>query len=187
MFSIIVRTSFVFMLVCGLLYHLAVTAIAQIVMPYQANGSLVKDEQGTVIGSELVGQSFTDPKWFHGRLSSIEYAADGSGSPNYAPSHPDMLARTLESVEQWEIHNPQVARDQLPIDLVTNSASGLDPHISIQGAKAQIPRVSAQTGIPLEELERMVEEHIKGRELGFLGEPVVNVLLLNIDVSHHLK
>ncbi|MFM9278154.1 potassium-transporting ATPase subunit KdpC [Paenibacillus jiagnxiensis] len=181
------RLSLVFMVVCGLLYNLVVTGIAQALMPKQANGSLLYDDQNNVIGSELIGQNFTDPKFFKGRVSSIDYNAAGSGSGNYAPSNPDMLARTQESVEAWKKDNPDVPVSGLPVDLITNSGSGLDPHISPEAAKAQIPRISRLTGIPAEKLNELVADNTSGRELGFLGEPVVNVLKLNLALLEQMK
>ncbi|MBB3111597.1 K+-transporting ATPase ATPase C chain [Paenibacillus phyllosphaerae] len=178
-----IRLSLVFMLVCGLLYNLVVTGIAQAVMPKQADGSLLLDEKQNVIGSALIGQTFTDLRYFQSRVSSIGYHAAGSGSGNYAPSNPDMLARTQASIEAWQKDNPDVPLSRLPLDLITNSGSGLDPHISPGAAEAQIPRISKLTGIPAEQLMAIVAEHTSGRELGFLGEPVVNVLELNLDLT----
>ncbi|GJM78759.1 hypothetical protein HMSSN139_12550 [Paenibacillus sp. HMSSN-139] len=122
-----------------------------------------------------------------GGVSSIDYDAGGSGTPNYAPSNADMLQRTADAVEAWKQDNPDVPVKELPIDLITNSGSGLDPEISPEAARAQIPRVSQTTGISAEELEGMIQEHTRGRELGFLGEPGVNVLQLNIDVQKAVK
>lgn len=175
-----VRTSLLLMLLCGLVYNLSVTGIAQLVMPHKADGSLIYDSNGDVIGSEWIGQSFTDPKLFHGRVSSIDYNAAGSGTPNYAPSNPDLIARIQQSLEDWQTNNPDVPVSRLPADLITNSGSGLDPHISPEAAKAQIPRISKLTGIAAEPLESLVDDNTEGRKLGFLGEPVVNVLKLNI-------
>ncbi|AIQ12348.1 potassium-transporting ATPase subunit KdpC [Paenibacillus durus] len=174
------RTSLMLMVLCGLLYNLSVTGIAQLVWPKQAGGSLVYNGNGDVIGSALIGQSFTDLKFFQGRVSSIDYHAEGSGSPNFAPSNPDLLNRVKQSVEDWRKNNPDVPISQLPVDLITNSGSGLDPDISPEAAKVQIPRISKLTGIPPQELESLVNEHTEGRKLSFLGEPAVNVLKLNI-------
>ncbi|MGG6314216.1 potassium-transporting ATPase subunit KdpC [Paenibacillus macerans] len=180
---ITLRASLVLMVLCGLLYHLAVLGIAQAAMPDQADGSLIYNENHEVVGSKLIGQSFTDPGFFHGRVSSLDYDAGGSGTPNYAPSNADMLQRTADAVEAWKQENPNVPVSELPVDLITNSGSGLDPEISPEAARAQIPRVSQATGIPAAELEEMIKDHTKGRELGFLGEPGVNVLQLNIGVQ----
>lgn len=180
------RISLLFMVLCGLGYNLAVTGIAQIAFPKQAEGSLIQDETGTVIGSKWIGQLFTEPHYFHGRASSIEYQADGSGSPNYAPSHPELLERVTTSVEEWKINNPEVPVSDVPMDLLTNSASGLDPDISPEAARAQIPRISRLTGIEQQQLESLVQEQTTQRALGFLGEPTVNVLQLNIELQRLL-
>lgn len=177
------RISVVFMLLLGVLYNLAVTGIAQAVMPYQANGSLIYNDKGELVGSKLIGQSFTDAAYFHGRISSIEYNGAGSGSPNYAPSNEAMLTRVQESMEQWKAENPQVPVEQVPHDLLSNSASGLDPHISPDSAKVQVPRIEKATGIAANELEAMIERHTEGRELGVFGEPRVNVLELNLELQ----
>lgn len=176
----VVRLSTIFIILCGIVYPLASTAIAQALMPSQANGSLLKDNKGQVVGSELIGQSFTNPALFHGRVSSIEYNAAGSGSNNYGPSNPDMLQRTSDFIYQWQADNPGVPVAELPVDLVTNSGSGLDPHISPAAAAVQIPRISNLTGIPAEQLEALVAEYTEGRDLGIFGEERVNVLKLNM-------
>ena len=176
------RISLVLMLLCGLLYNLAVTGIAQTIMPEKANGSLLYDSENNVIGSALIGQYFSDPAMFQSRVSSIGYNAAGSGSGNYAPSNPDMLSRTQEAIKAWEEQNPDVPVRELPIDLVTNSGSGLDPHISPEAAIAQIPRISRLTGLAKEKLRELVDRHTTGRALGFLGEPAVHVLKLNLDL-----
>ncbi|MGN7455476.1 potassium-transporting ATPase subunit KdpC [Paenibacillus pasadenensis] len=179
LFASSLRISLVLMLLCGVVYNLAATGIAQTLMPHRASGSLI-EEDGRIVGSELIGQTFTEPRWFHGRLSSIGYAADGSGTPNYAPSNPDLLERARQSALDWQAANPDVPLSEVPLDLVTNSGSGLDPDISPQGARVQIPRVSAATGIPQAELEQLVERHTAPRRLGLFGEPTVNVLELNL-------
>jgi len=186
-FWVAVRASLVFLLLCGIVYPLGTTGIAQLVMPGNANGSLIKDASGNVVGSELIGQSFTDPKYFHGRVSSIEYNAAGSGSNNYAPSNPDMLQRTRDSIEAWKKDNPDVPVSELPVALITNSGSGLDPHITPKSAEVQIPRISKLTGVPADELQRMVDRHTEGRDLGVFGEPRVNVLMLNLELRTLLK
>lgn len=178
-----IRISLFLMLLCGLLYNLVVTGIAQAVMPGKASGSLIYNDKGDMVGSELIGQTFTDPKFFQSRVSSIDYKADGSGTPNYAPSNPEMLKRVQASVEDWKTNNPDVPVSQLPIDLISNSGSGLDPHISPEAAKAQIPRISKLTGIAPEKLESLVSANTQERELGFLGEPAVHVLKLNLDLQ----
>ncbi|AIQ33645.1 potassium-transporting ATPase subunit C [Paenibacillus sp. FSL R5-0345] len=181
-FFIIVRLSLVFIVLCGVIYPLTTTALAQVLMPSQANGSLLKDDAGVVVGSELIGQNFTNPALFHGRVSSIEYKAEASGSNNYAPSNPDMLQRTKDFIAQWQLDNPDVPVNKLPVDLITNSGSGLDPHITPGSAIVQIPRISNLTGIPASQLEELVNKHTEGRDLGLFGEERVNVLKLNMDL-----
>ncbi|PZM62297.1 potassium-transporting ATPase subunit KdpC [Paenibacillus dendritiformis] len=176
------RLSLVFIVLCGILYPLACTGLLQALVPERANGSLIRDSSGAVIGSELIGQPFDDPRYFHGRISSIGYQSEASGSSNYAPSNPELLARMKASVRDWERSNPAVPAERLPIDLVTNSASGLDPHITPEAARVQIPRISGLTGIAPAELEKLVGEHTEGRDLGLFGEPRVNVLALNLDL-----
>ncbi|WP_164776248.1 potassium-transporting ATPase subunit KdpC [Paenibacillus thiaminolyticus] len=178
----IARLSLVFIVLCGILYPLACTGLLQALVPERANGSLIRDSSGAVIGSELIGQPYDDPRYFHGRISSIAYQAEASGSNNYAPSNPELLERMKASVRDWERGNPADPAAQLPIDLVTNSASGLDPHITPETARVQIPRISGLTGIAPAELEKLVGEHTEGRDLGLFGEPRVNVLALNLDL-----
>ena len=178
----IVRTSFLIMVLCGFVYPTVVTGIAQVTMPDKADGSLIYNEKHEVIGSELIGQNFTDSGYFHGRVSSIEYDGSGSGSNNYAPSNEDMINRTQESAEAWEEENPDTPISKVPVDLLTNSGSGLDPHVSPEAALAQVNRVSEKTGISKEELVSLIQKHTQGRELGLFGEERVNVLKLNLDV-----
>ncbi|OAS20415.1 potassium-transporting ATPase subunit KdpC [Paenibacillus oryzisoli] len=178
-----IRISLFLMLLCGLLYNVIITGIAQAVMPGKASGSIIYNEKGDIVGSELIGQSFTDPQFFQSRVSSIEYKAEGSGTPNYAPSNPDMIKRVQESIEAWKAKNPDVPVSELPIDLISNSGSGLDPHISPEAALAQIPRISKLTGIAPGQLESLVSSNTQAREFGILGEPAVNVLKLNLDLQ----
>ena len=177
------RASIVFIILCGIIYPLATTGIAQLIMPHNANGSLIKDSSGNVIGSELIGQTFADPKFFQGRVSSIDNNAAGSGSNNYAPSNPDMLQRTRDSIEAWKTANPDVPISKLPISLITNSGSGLDPHISPAAAEFQVPRVATERGLSEDELRQIVARFTEGRTFGVLGEPRVNVLMLNLELD----
>lgn len=180
--AVSIRTTVALMIII-LAYQLVVTGIAQAVMPDRADGSLIYNDKHEVIGSKWIGQNFTSPGYFHGRISSIEYNAVSSGTPNYAPSNPDMIERTKASIEAWKTENPGIPVSELPVDLITNSGSGLDPHISVEAAQVQIPRISKSTGISEEQLKELVAKHTQERELGVLGERVVNVLLLNIDVQ----
>ncbi|TBL78596.1 potassium-transporting ATPase subunit KdpC [Paenibacillus thalictri] len=182
-----IRVSLVFIVICGIIYPLVCTGIAQLTMPGRANGSLIANAKGEVIGSELIGQKFDDPKYFQGRVSSIAYKADASGSNNYAPSNPDMLKRTEASIEEWKTNNPDVPVGKLPIALITNSGSGLDPHITPESAAVQIPRISKLTGISADQLTKLVGDHTEGRDLGIFGEPRVNVLKLNLALNDLLR
>lgn len=185
-FWVALRISLLFIILCGIVYPLVSTGLAQLLFPYQANGSLLKDKDGNVVGSELIGQSFTDPSYFQGRVSSIDYKAEASGSNNYAPSNPDLLARTQASIDQWHRDNPDVPINQLPLALVTNSGSGLDPHITPQSALVQVPRISKLTGISATELETLVAEYTENRDLGVFGDKRVNVLKLNLALKEML-
>lgn len=182
-----VRFSLVLIVVCGIIYPLASTGLAQLLFPSQANGSLVKNGEGNVVGSELIGQSFTDPKFFQGRVSSIEYNAEGSGSNNFAPSNPELIKRIQASIGDWTANNSDVPVRLLPIDLITNSGSGLDPHITPKAAEVQIPRIGGLTGINDEKLHKLVEEATQGRDLGVFGEPRVNVLKLNLALQKEME
>lgn len=172
-----IRFSLVFLVVTGLLYPLATTGLARVLFPRQANGSLVREADGKVIGSDLIGQAFTASGFFHGRISSINYDASSSGSPNLAPTDAALLERVKGDVEKWKQGNPG---QPVPPDLLTNSGSGIDPHISPRAALAQVPRVSKATGIPVGKLNDLVSSHTEGRTFGIFGEPRVNVLKLNL-------
>jgi K+-transporting ATPase ATPase C chain len=176
----IIRLSFVFRFLCGIIYPLLTTGVAQLFMPNQANGSLLADNNGKIVGSELIGQKFSNPKFFQGRISSIEFNAEASGSNNYGPSNEDLMKRIKDSIEAWKINNPDIPVSQLPIALITNSGSGLDPHITPQSAVVQIPRISKLTGLSTHQLEQLVRQNTEERDLGVFGEPRVNVLKLNL-------
>lgn len=187
MFGTIARTSILFMVLCGLIYPLAVTGIAKVTLPKQAEGSLIYDDKGDLVGSELIGQNFTGNQYFHSRISSIEYDASSSGTNNYAPTNIDMLDRMKASIESWELENPEVPVNEIPMDLITNSGSGLDPHITPESAKAQISRIVQNTDLNERKLENLIDAHTNGKEWGLFGEKRVNVLLLNIELSKQLK
>ncbi|MDM5153526.1 K(+)-transporting ATPase subunit C [Bacillus sp. DX1.1] len=185
--SPVIRVTFTFLVVCGLLYPLLVTGIAQAVMKDNADGSLIYNEKNEVIGSKLIGQDFKDPRYFHGRVSSIEYKAEASGSNNYAPSNPDLVKRVEESVANWKEKNPTVPVTEVPMDLVTNSGSGLDPDMSPQAAYVQVDRIAKLTNISKEKLNQLIKSQTEGRALGLFGEDRVNVLKLNIELQKMMK
>ncbi|WP_368905032.1 K(+)-transporting ATPase subunit C [Bacillus wiedmannii] len=185
--SPIIRITFTFLVLCGLVYPLIVTGIAQAVMKDNADGSLIYNDKNEVIGSTLIGQNFTDPRYFHGRVSSIEYKAEASGSNNYAPSNPDLEKRVEKSIEEWKKQNPTVPVTEVPIDLVTNSGSGLDPDISPKAASVQVERISKITKVPKETLDQLIKDQTEGAALGLFGESRVNVLKLNLELQKLLK
>lgn len=167
----------VFSVGTGLVYPLAVTGLAQVLFPRQAAGSLIV-ENGVVRGSELVGQPFSGPGWFWSRPSATATPYDGAASSgsNLGPLNPALAERVATAVAR--VAEPGYG--PVPIDLVTTSASGLDPHLSPEAARYQIPRVARERGVSQEDLRHLVEEHVEGRTWGVLGEPRVNVLRLNL-------
>lgn len=179
------RTLAVLTVLCGLIFPLLVTAVAQVAFADKAEGSLVKDAKGTVIGSRLIGQAFEGDGWFHGRPSSAGDGYDGSASSssNLGPTDPGLLAAVADRVATYRTENGLAADAPVPVDAVTGSGSGLDPQISVANARLQAPRVAEARGLTETEVLALVAAHTKGRSLGFLGEPGVDVLALNQAVA----
>jgi len=177
-------------LITGLLYPLAITGLAQVLFPSQANGSLIV-KGGNVVGSELIGQLFSDAKYFHGRPSATNkpdpndasktvdapYNAANSGGSNLGPTNKALIDRVKGDVDKLKEENP---KSPVPIDLVTTTGGGLDPHISPAAAFFQVPRVAKARNLPEDRVRDLVNRHIEGRTFGLLGEPRVNVLALNL-------
>ncbi len=176
------RPAFIMLLVLtvitGVVYPLAVTGIAQAIFPTQSNGSLIV-VNGRTYGSELIGQQFNDPKYFWGRLSAAGYNASASSGSNYGPMNPDLLKAAQARIDALKASDPSNSLP-IPVDLVTASGSGLDPHISVATALYQVHRVAQARGLSDAAVKSLVEEHTEGRQFGFLGEPRVNVLKLNL-------
>ena len=163
----------------GLIYPLVVTGIAQVIFHDKANGQLI-ERDGQVIGSRIIGQPFSSPGYFRSRPSAAGangYDAAGSAGTNYGPTNKKLIDRVKADAEKVQAENPG---RPVPVDLVTTSASGLDPHISPAAAEFQVPRVAKERGMSEDEVRRVVAEFTEGRQFGFLGEPRVNVLSLNL-------
>ena len=171
-------------LITGVAYPLLVTGVAQAAFPEQANGSLIVKD-GKVAGSRLVGQPFEDPKHFWGRLSATSpsgYNAAASTGSNLGPTNPDVTKKAKERIDALRAAAPG-NEAPVPVDLVTSSGSGLDPHVSPAAAEYQVRRVARARGIPEDAVRALLTRHTEGRELGILGEPRVNVLLLNRELD----
>jgi potassium-transporting ATPase KdpC subunit len=172
----------VFTVITGLAYPLVVTGIAQGLFGGEADGSLVEDADGEVVGSRLVGQSFVEPGYFHPRPSAAGdgYDAGASSGSNLGPTNDDLLASVDERAAAYRDENGLADGAEVPVDAVTASASGLDPHISVANARLQAPRVADERGLSVDDVLALVDDHTSGRDLGFLGEAGVNVLELNL-------
>jgi potassium-transporting ATPase KdpC subunit len=183
-FSQAFRITIFMTILTGLIYPGIVTVLCQILFSRHANGSLV-EVNGNVAGSALIGQNFSRPEYFHPRPSAAGnngYDASASGGSNFGPTSQKLIDRVKSDVTKFRQENPSY-QGSIPSDLLTTSASGLDPDISPASALAQAPRVAASRGASVAQINQLVAAHTEGRQLGFLGEPRVNVLLLNIDLN----
>ena len=188
--------SITLMILCGVIYPLLMTGISQLIFNKQANGSIIKVD-GKEVGSELIGQNFTESEFFKGRVSAVnyntytedssEYSGVSSGSQNLAPSSDALKERVEKDIDDFLAANPGVKKEDIPTDLLTSSGSGLDPDISAESAKIQIPAVSKASGISEADLQKIVDKYTEGRTLGIFGEPRVNVLKANIEIASLLN
>jgi K+-transporting ATPase ATPase C chain len=200
MFDIVsgaVRASAVLFVLCGLAYPLTVTLLGQQLMPFQANGSLIKDNNGAVLGSQLIGQQWNDPQWFHGRPSATTdtdpndpnktmpapYNAANSSGSNLGPTSQALEGRLVNDWKALDDAEPDVTWNALPADTLTTSGSGLDPDISPANAALQVKRVAKTRGVAPERIAALVERHVTHRSFGIFGEPRVNVLQLNLALA----
>lgn len=195
--------SILLFVVCGVVYPLALTGVSQVMFNHKANGSII-ELAGEKRGSEVIGQHFTDSRFFKGRISAVGYNtyteedlipdAEGntayggvaSGSQNLAPSNPALTERVKKDMETFLQNNPTVKQEDVPADLLTASGSGLDPHISLAAAKVQIQGIAQATGISEEEIQQMVDRNTTKKLFGVLGEETVNVLKTNIEIAEKL-
>ena len=191
------RASLVTFVLCGFAYPLTVTTLGQWLMPFQANGSLIRNEHGAVLGSQLIGQQWDDPQWFHGRPSattdtdpkdatktiSAPYNAASSSGSNLGPTSQALEDRLVNDWKVLDDAEPDVTSHALPADMLTTSGSGLDPDISPANAALQAQRVAKIRGVPPERVAALVERFVAHRSLGVFGEPRVNVLQLNLAIA----
>jgi len=168
-----------FTLLTGLVYPLLMTGIIQIALPEQASGSLIV-VNGSVVGSELIGQNFTSPGYFHGRPSAVNYAGNGSGASNFGPTNKNLMEQVSQRISEVRAENNLSSNATVPSELVLASASGLDPHISMEGAMLQVSRVANARGITESEIKVLVYQHIEPAQFGIMGQERVNVLNLNL-------
>lgn len=194
-----VLITFIMSFLCGFGYPMLLTAIAQVAFPHQANGSLIEVD-GQAVGSELIGQDFKEDYFMKCRPSAVsyntytkeqlengEYGGVGSGSNNYAPSNPELVARVKADIAAFLEENPHLSAKDIPTDLMTASGSGLDPHITPESAKIQLAKLEETTGLSMEVLEEIVENNTEKKVFGIFGENRVNVLGVNIDIAQHMK
>jgi K+-transporting ATPase ATPase C chain len=181
--SVVVTVLFAILL-CAV-YPLAVMGIGKLIFNDKANGGIIRLQDGRIVGARLIGQAFAKPEYFHGRPSSAGSGYDGANSSgsNLGPTNPKLADAVKANVEAALKENPSLKRGEIPVDMVTGSGSGLDPHVSPANALAQVARVASARGASADELRKLVQDHIEGPQLGIFGEPVVNVLLLNLELD----
>ena len=180
--TVAIRTTVVTIVLTGLIYPYVMTGLAQVLFPWRANGSLVTDDKGQVVGSELIAQSFSNPAYLQPRPSAAGqngYDPTSSGGSNLGTTSKKLQDRVKQDLDRLKKENPD-AGGAVPVELVTASGSGLDPHLSPQGALWQVPRIANARGIAPERVRSVVEANVEGRTFGILGEPRVNVLLVNL-------
>ncbi|MGL4797818.1 MAG: K(+)-transporting ATPase subunit C [Cellulosilyticaceae bacterium] len=196
--KIALKVTVVMLVICGIVYPLGLTGISKLIFPHQANGSLIEVD-GKVIGSEIVGQKLDGAIYMKGRPSAVSYntytreekengAYKGiaSGSSNYSATNPELLKRIEKDMEVFLKDNPTIEKEAIPLDLLTASGSGLDPHISVQAAEIQIPAISKATGLSEAQLQAMVASQTSKKYLGVFGEDTVNVLKVNLMIAKEL-
>lgn len=182
------RVTLFFTVLTGVIYPGVITGLSQALFRWQANGSMV-EANGHIVGSALIGQNFTKPEYFHPRPSAVGsngYDASASGASNYGPTSQALTDRVRASIAQFRKDNPDYS-GPIPADLVTASGSGLDPDISLGSAEAQAPRVAKARSVSVQQVQQIIGEDARGRVMGFLGEPRVNVLKLNLDLDSHFN
>jgi potassium-transporting ATPase KdpC subunit len=181
-----VTVSLVLLIICGVIYPLGMTLVSNLIFPKQANGSVAKYD-GKPVGSELLGQDFTDSRFFHGRISANNYSGAVSGSANLSSSNPALVERVKKDMDEFLKANPSVKKENIPADLLTSSGSGLDPHISPKAAEIQMPVISKATGISIPTLEKLVKKYTERRTLGIFGEDRFNILEANMEIKKMIK
>ena len=180
----VVATLVLAVILC-VIYPLAVMGVGKILFNDKANGGIIIGSNGKPLGAKLIGQAFTRPEYFHGRPSSAGNGYDGANSSgsNLGPTNQKLADGLKANVDNVLKENPTLKKVKIPVDMVTGSGSGLDPHISPENALAQADRVAAARKVSVEEIKKLIEEHIEGPQLGLFGEPVVNVLVMNLDLD----
>ncbi|WP_217520871.1 potassium-transporting ATPase subunit KdpC [Vibrio metschnikovii] len=173
-----IRATFVFLLLCGVVYTGLITLLGQALFPYQSSGSLI-EKNGKLIGSELIGQHFVSDSYFHGRPTAVGYDPMETGGSNLAPSNPELRERVKQdSIIQQNLNS--ISTENIPVDLLATSGSGVDPHISLSSAKVQAARISANRQLPLEVVMQVIHEYTESPQWGIFGQERVNVLKLNL-------